>query len=58
MKTQKELIRYYNENGGLRCKGWSCKEVKNHIKADFGSSQRVYNSTCLQLIREAEIMQR
>lgn len=58
MKTQKEIISYYNENGGLRCKGWTCEEVKKLIKAEFGAGQRVCNSTCLQLIREAEIYQR
>lgn len=56
--TQKELIKYYNENGGLRCKYWSIKEIKAYIKADLGEKQRVYKSTCNDLKATAEIYQR
>ena len=56
--TQKEIIRYYNDNGGLRCKGWTLKEIKEYIKADLGSDQRVYDATCRELKRTAETCQR
>lgn len=56
--TQKELIKFYNENGGLRCKSWGVKEIKAFIKAEFGKKQRVYKSTCYDLKRTAEIYQR
>lgn len=58
MKTQKQIIEYYNETGGLRCKYWTIKEIKECIKADFGQHQRVYVSTCRELKRTAEIYQR
>ena len=56
--TQKEIIRYYNDNGGLRCKGWTLKEIKEYIKADLCSDQRVYDATCRELKRTAETCQR
>lgn len=56
--TQKELIKFYNENGGLRCKYWSIKEIKAFIKAEFGEKQRVYKNTCNTLKAFAEIYQR
>ena len=55
--TQKQIIENYNENGGLRCKYWTIKEIKEKIKADFGKDQRVFRSTCLELKRTAEIHQ-
>lgn len=55
--TQKQIIEYYNENGGLRCKYWTIKEIKEAIKADLGQHQRVYESTCMELKRTAEIYQ-
>lgn len=55
--TQKQIIKYYND-GGLRCKNWSIKEIKEAIKADLGQHQRVYESTCRELKRTAEIYQR
>lgn len=54
---QKEIISYYKENGGLRCKGWTVNEIKKFIKNEFGKSQKVYESTCLTLKRMAEINQ-
>ena len=57
MKTQKQIIEYYNENGGLRCNYWTIKEIKECIKADLGQHQRVYESTCMELKRTAEIYQ-
>lgn len=56
--TQKQIIEYYNDNGGLRCKDWTLKEIKEEIKAEFGQHQRVYKSTCLELKRTAELYQR
>lgn len=55
---QKDIIKYYEDNGGLRCKYWSIKEIKDYIKSDFGKKQRVYNSTCTELKRTAEMHQR
>lgn len=56
--TQREIIKYYNENGGLRCKSWTIKEIKEYIKADLGQLQRVNKTTCYELKRTAEIFQR
>lgn len=55
---QNEIIKYYEDNGGLRCKYWTVKEIKDCIKSDFGKKQRVYNSTCAELKRTAEMYQR
>ena len=55
---QQEIIRYYEDNGGLCCKCWTIKEIKEYIKSDLGREQRVYNSTCQLLKRTAEIYQR
>mgnify|MGYP007069891067 CR=1 FL=1 len=55
--TQREIIRHYEDNGGLRCKYWSLKEIKDYIKADFGSRQIVYWATCRELKRTAEMYQ-
>lgn len=55
---QKEIIRYYKENGGLRCKDWNLEQIKEKIKADFGESQRVMKSTCQELKNTARIYQR
>ena len=56
--NQKELIKYYENNGGLRCKYWSIGEIKDYIKSDLGEKQRVYTKTCNLLKRTAEISQR
>ena len=56
--TQREIINYYTENGGLRCKNWSISEIKKHIKSDIGPQQRVNKKTCYELKRTAEIYQR
>ena len=56
--TQKEILKYYKDNGGLRCKDWSWKEIYNYIKQDLGEHQRVWKITCLRLKREAEVNQR
>lgn len=56
--TQKQIIEYYNENGGLRCKNWTIKEIKEYIKAELGQHQRVFYRTCWELKRTAEIYQR
>lgn len=55
---QQEIINYYEEIGGLRCKYWTIKEIKSHIKCEFGKKQRVYESTCIELKRSAEMYQR
>ena len=55
---QKEIIKYYEENGGLRCKTWSIEEIKSYLKLVFGDKQRVYYNTCVLLKRTAEIYQR
>lgn len=57
MATQREIIDYYLGNGGLRCKGWSLKDIKDKIKADFGAWQRVYKSTCIFLQSDARCRQ-
>lgn len=56
--TQKEIINYYEENGGLRCKNWTLNEIKDHIKADLGKNQRVLKTTCIELKNAARIYQR
>lgn len=55
---QKEIIAYYENNGGLRCSDWTLKEIKDCIKSDFGADQRVYKSTCYLLKRMAELYQK
>ena len=55
--NQKEVIKYYENNGGLRCKDWSVGEIKDYIKSDLGKKQRVYTKTCNLLKRTAEISQ-
>jgi hypothetical protein len=47
--SPKEIIDYYCRNGGLPCKRWSLKDIKDKIKADFGAWQRVYKTTCILL---------
>lgn len=56
--TQREILKYYEENGGLRCKGWTLLAIKETIKDDFGKKVRVYWSTCRELKRTAEMYQR
>ena len=55
---QREIIRYFEEIGGLRCKNWSIKEIKECVKSYFGKEQRVYESTCRELKRTAQKYQR
>lgn len=47
--TQKEIVKYYQDNGGLRCKDWSVKEIREYIKSDLGQEQLVTPRTCLLL---------
>lgn len=55
---QKDIIKFFDENGGLRCKNWSIKQIKEYIKSLFGRNQYVYENTCRELKRTAEIYQR
>lgn len=55
--TQKEIIKYFEENGGLRCKNWTIKEIKDYIK-NILNCKRVYKSTCYCLQRSAIMYQR
>lgn len=55
--TQKEIIKYFEENGGLRCKNWTIKEIKDYIK-NILNCKRVYKSTCYYLQRSAIMYQR
>lgn len=55
--TQEEIIKYFNENGGLCCKYWTLKEIKQYIKDTFGKEQKVYESTCEELKRTAQMFQ-
>lgn len=55
--TRKEIISYYESNGGLRCKDWSIDEIKAYVKNDLGC-QRVSKQTCYELKRTAEIYQK
>lgn len=55
---QREIIRYYDSIGGLRCKNLTLSEIKEIIKADFGKDQRVTKETCRLIKRTAEMYQR
>lgn len=55
---QKDIIKFFSENGGLRCKDWNIKQIKTYIKCLFGKNQYVYENTCRELKRLAEIYQR
>lgn len=55
---QKDIIKFFSENGGLRCKDWNIKQIKTYIKCLFGRNQYVYENTCRELKRLAEIYQR
>jgi hypothetical protein len=55
--TQKEIIKYFDEIGGLRCKYWTNKEIKEYIKNTL-NCKRVYKSTCYYLKRSAIMYQR
>lgn len=55
--TQKEIIKYFEEIGGLRCKNWTIKEIKEYIKNTL-NCKRVYKSTCYYLQRTAIMYQR
>lgn len=46
--TQKQIFRYYAENGGLRCARWSLKEIREYVKRDIGA-RRIYRETCQEL---------
>jgi len=52
---QQEIIKYYENNGGLLCSDWTLKEIKDYIKSDLGADQRVYKSTCYLLKRMADL---
>lgn len=54
---QKDIIKYYEENGGLRCKNWSIDTIREHVKNDL-NCKRVLKQTCYELKRSAEIYQR
>ncbi len=47
--TQDEIIEYYEDYGGLACKYWTFKEIKDCIKATFGKHQTVTRKTCQYL---------
>lgn len=55
--TQHQIIQYFNECGGLRCKEWTYKEIKEYVKRCFGRHQRVSETTCRELKRTAQINQ-
>ena len=58
---QKDIIKFFSENGGLRCKDWNIKQIKTYIKYKFLSRAKniaVYENTCRELKRLAEIYQR
>lgn len=55
---QSEIIKYYEENDELRCKGLTIPEIKSMIKAELGYKQRVDKTTCFLLKRIAEIYQK
>lgn len=56
--TQKEIVEYYQDNGGLRCKDWSAKEIREYIKSDLGKEQWVSPRTCMLLRNIANCCQR
>ena len=56
--SQKEIVKYYQDNGGLRCKYWSVKEIREYIKSDLGQEQMVGTRTCLLLKNIANYYQR
>ena len=57
--TQEDILKYYNENGGLRCKGWSLEKIRNHIKDELGDRvPRILRKTCLELRNTANMYQR
>ncbi len=54
--TQEDILKYYNENGGLRCKTWSLERIRNHIKDELGDrAPRILRKTCLRLRTEASL---
>lgn len=55
--SQKEIIKYCEDVGGLCCKNWSIREIKDYLKAIFGSKQRVYHKTCCELKKTALMYQ-
>ena len=55
---QIDIIRYFNENGGLRCKHWSIKEIREYIHIQFPMCKRVLTSTCEELKHTAQMYQR
>lgn len=55
---QREIISYFDEVGGLRCKDWTIKEIRDYIHETFPQCKRVYTSTCKELKRTAQMYQR
>lgn len=47
--TQKEILAYYANQGGLQCKEWSVQEIYDKVKQDLGEQQVVFIFTCWQL---------
>ena len=56
--TQREIIKYFDEVGGLRCKDWSVDEIRDYIHDLFPECKRVLTSTCRELKRTAGMYQR
>jgi len=56
--TQKEIIRHFNEIGGLRCKHWTLQEIREYIHENIPECKRVLTTTCRELKRTAEMYQR
>lgn len=52
---QKEIIKYYEDNGGLQCKNWTIRQIQNHIKGDLGISL-VTPRTAIELRNAARII--
>ena len=55
--SQKEIIKYYEGNGGLRCKNWTIRQIQNHVKGDLGVSI-VTPRTAIELKNTARVYQR
>jgi hypothetical protein len=55
--SQKDIIKYYEDNGGLRCKNWTIREIQNYVKSDLEVSI-VTPRTAIELKNTARIYQR
>lgn len=55
--TQKEILQFFTDYGGLRCRDWSLRQIRAHLKAYFGNDQRIYLSTCRALKQAARMYQ-